>query len=74
MTLAAGFSPEALSYVVCPGSMAEALVRDPRIKFLSFTGSSAVGWRLKEIAGRKQVGRELGGNAAAIVHQDAHID
>ncbi|GAB4420598.1 MAG: aldehyde dehydrogenase family protein [Anaerolineae bacterium] len=74
MTLEAGFPPEALSYVVCPGSQAEALVRDPRIKFLSFTGSSAVGWHLKEIAGRKRVGLELGGNAAAIVHEDANID
>jgi len=74
MTLEAGFPPEALSYVVCPGSLAEALVRDPRIKFLSFTGSSAVGWHLKAIAGRKRVGLELGGNAAAIVHEDANID
>jgi acyl-CoA reductase-like NAD-dependent aldehyde dehydrogenase len=74
MTLEAGFPPEALSYVVCPGSLAETLVRDPRIKFLSFTGSSAVGWHLKDIAGRKRVGLELGGNAAAIVHEDANID
>ncbi len=74
MTLEAGFPPEALSYVVCPGSLAETLARDPRIKYLSFTGSSAVGWHLKEIAGRKRVGLELGGNAAAIVHEDAHID
>ncbi len=74
MTLEAGFPPEALSYLVCPGALAETLVRDPRIKFLSFTGSSAVGWHLKEIAGRKRVGLELGGNAAAIVHEDANID
>jgi acyl-CoA reductase-like NAD-dependent aldehyde dehydrogenase len=74
MTLEAGFPPEALSYVVCPGSLAETLASDPRIKYLSFTGSSAVGWRLKAIAGRKRVGLELGGNAAAIVHEDALID
>ena len=74
MTLEAGFPPEALSYIVCPGALAETLARDPRIKYLSFTGSSAVGWHLKEIAGRKRVGLELGGNAAAIVHEDAHID
>ncbi len=74
MTLEAGFPPEALSYVVCPGSQAETLARDPRIKYLSFTGSSAVGWHLKEIAGRKRVGLELGGNAAAIIHEDANLD
>jgi len=74
MTLEAGFPPEALSYVVCPGRMAERLVTDERIKFFTFTGSSEVGWHLKSVAGRKRVGLELGGNAAAIVHEDANID
>jgi acyl-CoA reductase-like NAD-dependent aldehyde dehydrogenase len=74
MTLAAGFPPEALSYVVCPGRMAERLVTDPRIKYFTFTGSSEVGWHLKSVAGRKRVGLELGGNAAAIVHEDANLD
>jgi acyl-CoA reductase-like NAD-dependent aldehyde dehydrogenase len=74
MTLEAGYPPEALSCVVCPGQAAEQLVADPRIRFLTFTGSSEVGWHLKTIAGRKRVGLELGGNAAAIVHEDAAID
>jgi acyl-CoA reductase-like NAD-dependent aldehyde dehydrogenase len=74
MTLEAGFPPEALSYVVCPGRMAERLVTDERIKFFTFTGSTEVGWHLKSVAGRKRVGLELGGNAAAIVHEDANID
>jgi acyl-CoA reductase-like NAD-dependent aldehyde dehydrogenase len=33
-----------------------------------------VGWHLKSVAGRKRVGLELGGNAAAIVHEDANLD
>jgi acyl-CoA reductase-like NAD-dependent aldehyde dehydrogenase len=74
MTLEAGYPPEALSCIVCPGKAAERLVADPRIRFLTFTGSSEVGWHLKTIAGRKRVGLELGGNAAAIVHEDANID
>jgi acyl-CoA reductase-like NAD-dependent aldehyde dehydrogenase len=74
MTLDAGFPPEALSCVVCPGQLAEKLVIDERIKYFTFTGSSAVGWHLKNVAGRKRVGLELGGNAAAIVHEDANID
>jgi acyl-CoA reductase-like NAD-dependent aldehyde dehydrogenase len=74
MTLDAGFPPEALSCVVCPGRVAETLVADPRIKYFTFTGSSEVGWHLKSVAGRKRVGLELGGNAAAVVHEDAHID
>ena len=74
MVLAAGFPPEALSVLPVPGAMAEALVADPRIAFFSFTGSSQVGWHLKSVAGRKRVGLELGGNAAAIVHEDANIN
>lgn len=74
MVLEAGYPPEALSVVVCPGSRAEKLVADPRIAFFTFTGSSEVGWHLKTIAGRKRVGLELGGNAAAIVHEDADLE
>lgn len=74
LTLEAGFPPEALSCVVCPGRMAERLVSDERIMFFTFTGSSEVGWHLKSVAGRKRVGLELGGNAAAVVHEDANID
>ena len=74
MALAAGLPPEAISVVPCAGTLAEQLARDPRIAYLSFTGSCAVGWHLKEIAGRKKVGLELGGNAAVIVHEDANLD
>jgi glyceraldehyde-3-phosphate dehydrogenase (NADP+) len=49
------------------------LVEDERIKLLTFTGSPAVGWRLKTQAGRKRVTLELGGNAGVIVHNDADI-
>lgn len=73
MALAAGYPPEALSVVVTRGAKAEKLVSDPRIAFFTFTGSSEVGWHLKSVAGRKRVGLELGGNAAAIVHEDANI-
>jgi acyl-CoA reductase-like NAD-dependent aldehyde dehydrogenase len=72
--LEAGYPPEALSVIVCRGSQAERLVSDPRVAFMSFTGSSEVGWHLKSVAGRKRVGLELGGNAAAIVHEDANLD
>jgi acyl-CoA reductase-like NAD-dependent aldehyde dehydrogenase len=69
----AGVPQEALSVVACPGEMAEPLVRDSRIAYLSFTGSCSVGWHLRSIAGRKKVGLELGGNAAVIVHEDANL-
>jgi len=51
----------------------EALVEDPRIKFVSFTGSAKVGWQLKSRVPHKRVALELGGNAAAIVHSDANL-
>ncbi len=47
------------------------LLRDPRVKMLSFTGSADVGWQLKREAVRQKVTLELGGNAACIVEADA---
>jgi glyceraldehyde-3-phosphate dehydrogenase (NADP+) len=55
------------SAVVCTNALAEHLVRDERVALLSFTGSDAVGWRLKSISGRKHVALELGGNAAVVI-------
>lgn len=46
------------------------LVRDPRLPVVSFTGSEAVGWGIRDDAPRKHVTLELGGNAAAIVLAD----
>ncbi len=51
--------------------LAEQLAVDPRFKLLTFTGSPTVGWHLKNVAGKKKVVLELGGNAAAVVHEDA---
>jgi acyl-CoA reductase-like NAD-dependent aldehyde dehydrogenase len=74
MALRAGLPPGALSVVPCPGKVAERLVTDPRIAVMTFTGSPEVGWRLRNLAGRKRVTLELGGNAAVIVHSDANLD
>ncbi|MDV2481539.1 aldehyde dehydrogenase family protein [Methanoculleus sp. Wushi-C6] len=73
MAIEAGLPPEAISVVPCRSELAERMVQDDRIACLSFTGSPAVGWHLREIAGRKRVGLELGGNAAVIVHSDADL-
>ena len=73
MVLEAGLPPEAISVVPCRTDIAEKMVQDDRIAYLSFTGSSAVGWHLRAIAGKKRLGLELGGNAAVIVHSDADI-
>jgi acyl-CoA reductase-like NAD-dependent aldehyde dehydrogenase len=59
-----------LQVVPCENDVAEHLVRSNAFAVLSFTGSDRVGWHLKAIAGKKRVTLELGGNAAAIVHED----
>ena len=64
----------AFSVVVCDNADAPLLWRDPRVAVVSFTGSDAVGWRIAEEAFRKKVILELGGNAAAIVHEDADLE
>ncbi len=72
--LEAGMPPEALSILPCSNQDAESLVRDDRLKMLSFTGSAAVGWKLKSLAGKKKILLELGGNAGVIVDRDADLD
>jgi acyl-CoA reductase-like NAD-dependent aldehyde dehydrogenase len=65
--------PGTLSVLPCENTLAETMVRDPRIQALSFTGSASVGWSLKDKAGKKRVALELGGNAAVIVEPDSNI-
>jgi len=69
----AGGPPGGLQVLPSPAPLAERAVADDRLKVLSFTGSAAVGWRLKTLAGRKRVILELGGNAACIIDRDADL-
>ena len=50
-----------------------ALVRDPRVDFITFTGSSRVGLEVKAASGTRRVALELGGNGITIVHSDADL-
>jgi len=58
------------------GSVMEPLIRDPRTRKLSFTGSTEVGRRLIEQAAEQvlRVSMELGGNAPFVVFDDADLD
>jgi glyceraldehyde-3-phosphate dehydrogenase (NADP+) len=47
------------------------LLRDPRVKMLSFTGGVDVGWKLKSEAVKQKITLELGGNAACVVEPDS---
>jgi acyl-CoA reductase-like NAD-dependent aldehyde dehydrogenase len=49
---------------------APAMVADPRLPVVSFTGSGPVGWSIQASVPRKHVTLELGGNAAAVVCAD----
>ena len=69
----AGLPEGALSILPMTNDTAAALITDDRLKLLSFTGSGAVGWKLKQQAGKKRVALELGGNAGVIVHSDADL-
>ncbi|RVT47723.1 aldehyde dehydrogenase family protein [Rubrivivax albus] len=63
---------------VLPGDAeaGEALVTDPRVPMIAFTGSPAVGRRIGELAGRhlKKVSLELGGANNLVVLDDADPD
>lgn len=60
----------AFSVLVVGNEETQALVKDPRLPVVSFTGSGPVGWSLMDAAPRKQVVLELGGNGAAVVCAD----
>ena len=70
----AGLPAGALNVIHCPPDVAQRMVEDPRLKVLSFTGSDVVGWKLKSLAGAKQVLLELGGNAPCIVDEGVALD
>ncbi len=74
IVLEAGWPEDAIAVLPSSTEVAQPLVEDDRIKLLTFTGSPAVGWRLKTRAGRKRVTLELGGNAAVIVNDDADVE
>jgi acyl-CoA reductase-like NAD-dependent aldehyde dehydrogenase len=62
--------------VVCgPASeIGDVLVGDERVALITFTGSSGVGWKLRERAPRKRVNLELGNATPVIVAADADLD
>jgi len=71
--------PPGVVNVVCteqPGPMVAAMLDDPRVRKLSFTGSTPVGRQLLATAARTVVScaMELGGNAPFVVFDDADIE
>jgi acyl-CoA reductase-like NAD-dependent aldehyde dehydrogenase len=70
----AGLPPGWLNVVVGPASeLGDVLVEDERVKLITFTGSSGVGWNLRERAAKKRVNLELGNATPVIVAADADV-
>lgn len=73
MFVDAGTPPGALN-VLYGDIVGPALVRDPRVDFITFTGSSRVGAEIKAASGLRRVALELGGDGPVIVAADASIE
>ncbi|GIM93745.1 aldehyde dehydrogenase family protein [Paractinoplanes toevensis] len=58
------------SVLPIPNDRAAALVADPRLPVVSFTGSGPVGAGIRAAVPQKHVTLELGGNAAALIARD----
>ena len=55
------------------GTIGDALVRDPRVRKISFTGSTAVGERISSLAGVKKLSLELGASSPTLILPGADI-
>lgn len=72
--LECGLPKGALNVITGPGgSIGEQLALHKDVAMITFTGSPAVGLRLRNLAGMKRVTLELGNNSAVIVEEDANL-
>jgi acyl-CoA reductase-like NAD-dependent aldehyde dehydrogenase len=70
----AGLPPGWLNVLAGPAAeIGDVIVEDERVKLITFTGSSGVGWKLKERAAKKRVNLELGNATPLIVAADADL-
>jgi putative phosphonoacetaldehyde dehydrogenase len=73
--LESGMPPEMISIVTGKSSeLGETLVANKKVDMVTFTGSTAVGQKLTQMAGIKRVTIEAGGNDPLILCEDADID
>ncbi len=56
------------------GEVGNALVEHAGVAYITFTGSSEVGWGISAKAGRKKVALELGNNSPVIIEADGDWD
>lgn len=73
----AGIPAGVFNLIMAPGAdVAKALVSHPNVRVLSFTGSTATGRAIAEVAGKlnKKLSLEMGGKNAIIVMDDANLE
>lgn len=71
----AGCPPGVLNAWNGPAQVIEKVSHDPRCRMVSFTGSPAVGWKVKQtLPPDKKVTLELGGNGFAVICADADLE
>jgi glyceraldehyde-3-phosphate dehydrogenase (NADP+) len=71
----AGLPPGVLNVLTGPGGrLGDVLVSDPRVRKVSFTGSTAVGEHITRVAGVKKLSLELGASCPVVVLPDADVD
>ncbi len=73
----AGFPPGVLNVAPAVGAeLGDGLITDKRVRFVTFTGSSHVGWQVgaKAAAHGKRFALELGGKNPIVVLNDADVD
>jgi acyl-CoA reductase-like NAD-dependent aldehyde dehydrogenase len=71
----AGLPPGWLTVLVGPSAeIGDVLVEDERVRMITFTGSSGVGWGIAERAAKKRVRLELGNSTPVLVAADADLD
>jgi len=71
----AGVPDGVLSVLTGPGGeLGDLLVADPRVRKISFTGSTPVGERITRMAGVKKLSLELGASCPVIVLPDADVE
>ena len=69
-----GLPDHILNVVTGSGSeIGEALVSDPRVRMITFTGGVEAGLEITKKAGLKKIGMELGSNSPVIVLEDANL-
>jgi acyl-CoA reductase-like NAD-dependent aldehyde dehydrogenase len=70
----AGVPKDWIQFIICENDVAEMMVTDKRVNFMTFIGSAKIGWYLKsKLAPGTRSALEHGGSAPVIVAEDADI-